>query len=76
MTPVLRSSGVLCYVETRVLTRVEVTGIDGVMRCETVSWPPSSTGYRETAESRAAACRHVFLTGFEREALNRSASRI
>jgi hypothetical protein len=37
MTPVLRGSGVLCYVETRVLTRVGVTGIDGVMSYETVS---------------------------------------
>jgi hypothetical protein len=37
MTPVLRGSGVLCYVETRVLTRVEVTGIDGFMSYETVS---------------------------------------
>jgi hypothetical protein len=37
MTPVLRGSGVLCYVETRVLTRVEATGIDGFMGYETVS---------------------------------------
>ena len=41
MTPVLRGSGVLCYVETRVLTRVEATGIDGFMSFETVSIPPS-----------------------------------
>jgi hypothetical protein len=38
MTPVLRGSGVLYYVETRVLTRVEVTGIDGVMSYETASF--------------------------------------
>jgi hypothetical protein len=37
MTPVLRGSGVLWYVETRVLTRVDVTEIDGVMSFETVS---------------------------------------
>jgi hypothetical protein len=37
MTPVLRGSGVLCYVETRVLTRVEATAIDGFMSYETVS---------------------------------------
>jgi hypothetical protein len=37
MTPVLRGSGVLCYVETRVLTRVGVTGIDDFMSYETVS---------------------------------------
>jgi hypothetical protein len=37
MTPVLRGSGVLCYVETRVLTRVGVTDIDVVMSCEAVS---------------------------------------
>jgi hypothetical protein len=41
MTPVLRGSGVLCYVETRVLTRVEVTGIDGFMSYETASQPQS-----------------------------------
>jgi hypothetical protein len=35
---VLRGSGVICYVETRVLTRVEATGIDGFMGYETVSW--------------------------------------
>jgi hypothetical protein len=39
MTPVLRGSGVLCYVETRVLTRVEATGIDGFMSFETHPQP-------------------------------------